>query len=261
MYYRTQIMNKTTAPAFSLTSMLVILMSGLMFTTGHAWAQQSGGGMDHDMPRSIRVSGEGLMETPPDMAVVQFSIVTNADSPERARTLNGEASRKAMNAVRALGLDETDLQMRTLRLQPHRVWNSEKRTWEEKGFEATRGVEATVRDLEQLPQLVADIVDEGANRIDGVRYDLDDRQELQREALKQAVADAEAKAEAMVGVVGASVGTVITIEEQGVSVPQPIFRNFEAMASKDASGGAEPEAFAGGLIEIRANVVVVFELN
>lgn len=241
--------------------MLAILLTGFMFIAGSASAQQADDHMGSTFDRIIRVSGEGLMETPPDMAVVQFSIVTTADTPERARTLNGEASREAMNAVRALGLDETDIQMLTLRLQPHRVWNQQKRTWEEKGFEATRGVEATVRDLEQLPQLIADIVDRGANRIDGVRYDLDDRKQLLRDALKEAVLDAKAKAEAMAEVAGASVGTVIRIEEQGVSIPQPVFRNFEAMAAKDESGGAEPEAFAGGLIEIRANVTVVFALE
>ena len=244
-----------------MTRMLVILLTGIMLGTGAAEARQSADAAHSPFDRTIRVSGEGVMETPPDMADVNFSIVTTAETPERARILNGDASRRAMNAVRALGIAESDMQMRTLRLQPHRVWNQQKRTWEEKGFEAVRMVQVTVRDLESLPQLIADIVEEGANRIESVSYDLDDRKQLLRDALREAVSNAKAKAEAMASVADASVGTVIMIEEQGVSIPQPVFRGLEAMASKDAAGGAEPEAFAGGLIEIRANVTVVFELD
>ncbi|NNF03568.1 MAG: SIMPL domain-containing protein [Rhodothermales bacterium] len=245
----------------STTRILVMLVTGFVFGAGAAQARQDTEGSNSTGQRIIRVSGEGLMETPPDKAEVNFSIVTISDSPEKARSGNGAASREAMNAVRSLGIEETDMQLRTLRLQPHRAWNQQKRTWEEKGFEAVRTVQVTVRDLDQLPRLIADIVDRGANRIESVSYQLDDRKLMLRDALKEAVIDARAKADAMASVVDASVGRVLRIEEQGVSVPQPVFRGLEAMASKDATGGAEPEAFAGGLIEIRANVTVVFELN
>jgi uncharacterized protein YggE len=246
---------------------LVILLTGIMAGARPVAAQVTGG-MNHaahmtgsPTERTIRVSGAGLMEAPPDLAYVQFSIVSNDDAPDRARTLNAEASRETMNAVRALGIDETDIRMRTLQLQPKQEWNPDKRRWESQGFEATRSVEVTVRDLEMLPQLVADVVERGANRIESVRYALDDRKELEREALRQAVADARAKAGAMAGVVDANVGMVISIQEQGVSMPQPVVRSFEAMTAKDAAGAAEPEAFAGGLIEVRASVTVVFELE
>src|SRR6056297_3144445 len=99
---------------------LVLLCSGLLLLAGAVQAQNT------DAPqRTVRVSGEGTVNARPDQATVRFGIVTRADDPEAARAQNAEAAKGALNAVRELGVPESDLRMETLRLAPRREYNRE----------------------------------------------------------------------------------------------------------------------------------------
>lgn len=210
--------------------------------------------------RTVSVSGEGTVNAEPDMAVVRLAVVTEAMEAAAAREQNGQAASRAMNAVRDLGIPENKIRMETLRLQPKREYNRETRTYEEKGYEATRQVVVEVEDLEQLPQLIADVVEQGANRLDGVSYELSDRDAVRNEALQEAARNARQKAELLAQALGAEVGAVQTINEQSISFPRP-FATFDARAVKAETAEASPDAYAAGELEVSANVQVVFALT
>lgn len=209
--------------------------------------------------RTIHVSGEGTIRVSPDMAVVRFGIVTRDDDAEVARAENAEASSAAMNAVRALDIPEERIQMEALRLQPQREYNRQTRQYEEKGFEAARQVAVEVHDLTTLPTLIARIVQQGANRLQGVRYDLQDRTASRNDALREAAEDARAKAQLLAETLGAQLGPVRRIDEQSVSAP-PVMREVQAMAAKADAAEPEPDAYAAGELEVNASVQIVFDL-
>jgi len=211
-----------------------------------------------DMLRTINVSGEGTIEAVPDMVTVRFGVVTRSTDPEEARRLNADASSETMNAVRALGVDERKIQVETLRLDPAREYNQQTRRYDEIGFDATRVVVVKLEDLDMLPKLIADVVQKGANRLEGVAYGLQDRQALKREALKQALLDAQAKADLMAETLGAERGLVQQISEQGVQMPRPVYREMALAATKMADAAPAPDAYAAGELEVRATVQVVF---
>jgi uncharacterized protein YggE len=235
---------------------LVLLCSGLLLLAGTVQAQNT------EAPqRTVRVSGEGTVNASPDQATVRFGIVTRADDPETARSQNAEAAKGALNAVRELGVPESDLRMETLRLAPRREYNRETRTHEEKGYEATRQVVVEVDSLELLPRLVAQVVQRGANRLEGIDYDLKDRSSIRNEALRQAATNARDKARLLAETLDAELGPVQEIHEQNFSFGQPSPRvrmEFAQAAQADAQG--EPDAYAAGEIEVSAQVQVVFEL-
>ena len=216
---------------------------------------------DDDDRRTISVNGEGIVRVAPDMAVVNFGVSTVADDPETARRENAEAARNAMNAVRELGIEERYIRLEMLRLQPNRDYDEETRRYVERGFEAVRQVVVEVHDLEMLPTLVAEIVQHGANRLNTVAYQLDDRDAARNEALGQAVANAQAKAQVIAAALGEGLGEIRQITEQMFDFPMPVFR-MEAMqsAAKDAAA-PEPEAYAPGELEVRVTVHAVYELQ
>lgn len=209
---------------------------------------------------TISVSARGVIKTEPDMATVRFSVVTAGDTPTQAQDDNAEASASAMNAVRGLGIEEADIQMDNLQLMPQREYDQERRIYVENGFEATRSVEVHVRDLDQLPELMSRLVDTGANRINGVQYGLDDREQVELDALALAVRRAREKASVMAGALDERLGAVWQISEQGISVPQPMLR-MDAMEMASMSKDANPDAFAAGELEVSASVTVVFLLS
>lgn len=210
---------------------------------------------------TITVSGRGVIKISPDMATIRFGVVTDNELPDQARALNALAAAEAMNAVRAMGVNEEHIQLASLRLTPKREYDPDRRIYIESGFEASRDVIVKVMNLDILPDLVATIISKGANRIDNIQYGLDNRDQVELQAYAKAAHRAREKASVIATTLGSSVGSVVQINERGVSVPQPVVMRMEA-AMDIASAGkvVQADAFAGGEIEVSASVTVVFTL-
>ena len=217
----------------------------------------------NQMRRTISVSGEGLVRVEPDQATARFGVVTRAENPDSARQQNAEAAASAMDAIRDLGVEDRKLRLETLRLQPARTYNPETRRYEEKGYEATREVVVEVDSLDLLPVIIADVVQKGANRLQGVAYGLQDRHAARDAALQEAIRDAQEKAQLMVGTLGVELGQVMQISEQSFNFPRPMMRMAMEDQAFTAKAQAEPvpEAYAAGEMEVNANVQVVFLLQ
>ncbi len=233
---------------------IVFLLSILMTAPADVAAQEA-------PLRTISVSGEGIYAVEPDMAVVRFGVATRDTDPEVARRENASAAAEAMNAVRDLGIEERKMRMENLRLQPWREYDNETRRWEELGFEAVRDVVVTVDDLQLLPELVARVVQQGANRLHQVGYELENRDAARNEALTRAINAARSKAELMASTLGITLGQVRSVSEQQFDFPRPMYRaEMQSMAAMDHAA-PEPNAFAAGEIEVRVTVHIVFDLN
>jgi hypothetical protein len=213
-----------------------------------------------ETPRTISVSGEGTISVEPDQATVRFGVVTQADEPEAAREQNAAAASQAMNAIRDLGVAERKMRMETLRLQPRREYDQETRRYEERGFEAIRQVVVELDELELLPTLITRIVQQGANRLDGINYDVADRDAVRSEALAEAARGARSKAQLLAETLGVQVGPPRQINEQSFDFPRPQFRIEQAAAVAKADAAPEPDAYAAGEIEVTATVQVTFDL-
>jgi len=212
-----------------------------------------------ESPRTITVSGEGSVSVEPDQATVRFGVVTQDDDAEMAREENAAAASRAMNAIRELGIAERKMQMETLRLQPRREYNRETRSYDQRGYEAVRQVVVEVDDLALLPTLVTRIVQQGANRLDGINYDVADREAVRNEALAEAAQQARTKAQLLAETLGAQVGPPRQISEQSFDFPRPSLR-VEAAAMAKSDAAPEPDAYAAGEIEVTASVQVTFDL-
>jgi hypothetical protein len=216
---------------------------------------------DDGPSRTISVQGEGTVSVAPDRAVVRFGVVSRAETAEAARSQNADAAARAMNAVRDLDIPERRIRMEALQLQPRREYNPETRQREDKGYEATRQVVVEVDSLDRLPVLVTRVVQEGANRLSGIQYDLSDRDAIRNDALREAAEAARAKADLLATTLGARLGPVQEIREQSFSFPRPMMR-MEAAAMKTADQAApQPDAYAAGEIEVSASVQVTFFLQ
>lgn len=237
---------------------LGVVLLAVLFTSGRSYAQEHH--HSQELVRRISVSGEGLVRVQPDMATVRFGVVTIADDPQEAQRLNTEAAARAMNAVRALGVEEKSIQLETLRLQPHREWVDERRRYEEKGFEAVRQVVVVIDNLDKLPELISRVVQEGANRLNEIAYDMKDRDAARNEALTEAVNKARDKASLIARTLGVELGPVEQVNEQNYDYPRPVFRaELQDAAAKDSLSDAD--AYAAGEIEVRVSVHTVFTIK
>jgi uncharacterized protein len=233
-----------------------VLLLTILFTAAASFQDASG-------QRTVSVIGEGVVRVMPDQAVVRFGVVATSENPEEARELNARAASAAMDQVRSLGIEERHIRLERLQIQPERRYNQQTRNYDQIGFEAIREVSVTLTDLDQLPVLVARIVQNGANRLNGITYEISDREAVRRSALVEAAGNARVKADLLAVALGATLGAVSQISEQGAQIPRPMVRMDEITVSalRSADAAPEPAAYASGEIEVRATVTVVYFLN
>src|SRR5690606_41436892 len=120
----------------SASLLLIAVFTGMALALPRSVAAQAD--MHHDTRPSVSVSGEGRVRVEPDMAIVRFGVVSVADDPVQAREQNAEASSRALNAIREMGIEERYIKMESLRLEPNREWVGEPRRDVERREEAMR---------------------------------------------------------------------------------------------------------------------------
>ena len=111
---------------------------------------------------------------------------------------------------------------------------------------------------------VADVLDKsiavGGNTIHGIRWDLQNRERAERDALRQAVEDAKQRAETAVAAASAKLGPVLRISEARYESPRPMDMMMRQEAMSVAAPPPPSTPVSPGEIEIRAVVQVAFAI-
>jgi uncharacterized protein YggE len=228
----------------------------LVLVLGCAPATALGQRSDNDA-LTVVTQGEATVRRAPDRAYVDLAVETRAQTPKEASTRNAQLMTTVMQKVKALGLEEDALQTRGYHLNPEFDYINGRQV--ARGYTARNQIEVRVDRLEQLPDVIDTAIAAGATSAGAVRFDLRDRDSLEREALKMAVADARARADAAAAGAGMSIARVLKIEEGGrVGVPPPI-PYMAAARAEMKQDVATP--IAAGELEIRATVTLTAELK
>lgn len=209
--------------------------------------------------RIISVTGKGIVKASPDMAIVNFAIVTLGKTPEAARSENAKISKEVLNAAKKAKVKEKDTRLEVLNVYEKTEYRSGKR--HKLGYEATREFSVDLYELDKLPELISSVINSGANRLSNVQYSIKDKDSVRNEALQKAVKDAKSKAELMLDALGReSLGKILVIDEEYFNNPSPMRFRGGAMFAK-AETAAEPEAFAQGDLEYSASIKATFSLQ
>jgi uncharacterized protein len=198
----------------------------------------------------LTVNGAGTVKTVPDRAEVSFGVVSQAGTARGALAANMGEMRRVIDALRNAGVAADDIQTQQVSLSPRTSENGERIV----GYTAQNSVAAQLRNLERAGAVIDAAVAAGANSVYGPSLARSDRSELYRAALRAAVADARAKAQALAGASNVSLGRVLNVVESGAA-PSPV-PVAEAARAQDESTPIEP-----GTQTIEANVTVTFAIS
>ncbi|SEQ99242.1 SIMPL domain-containing protein [Thalassovita taeanensis] len=206
------------------------------------------------VPRQISVTGEGRVDLAPDMAVITLGVTQQDRSAQIAMDRTSQASAAVLARLTELGLAPRDVQTSDLSLYPqqdHSGSGPAKIT----GFVASNTIRIRVRDLDQLGALLGAVLEDGANRFEGLAFTLQNPRPSQDEARKLAVADALRKAALLAGAAGVELGEVLSISEGGGgTAPKMMMRGAAAEISSDVP-------VAGGEVSVTQQVNVVISLR
>ena len=197
--------------------------------------------------RVVLTTGEAVIRRAADQAFITISVESRAQNPKTAQTRNADV----MNAVRAriaqTGVPDGAVQTVTYELS--RGYTSVVKEREVfRGDLVKNAIEVRLDDVIRIGEAIDLAVAAGATSVDGPRFDLRDRTTVVREALKQAAADAHAKAEAAAAGAGGALDRVVQIQEHGVSEEAPR-RTLASAFGRAASAPRPPTPIAPGTVD------------
>jgi hypothetical protein len=195
----------------------------------------------------ITVTGTGTVTSVPDRGQFTFGVVAQGRTASQALAATRAGSAKVVAALRGAGLAAADIQTQQLA-----VYQRHNEKGEPNGYASEVSVVARLRDLDRSGPVIDAAVAAGANNVYGPSLSRADETELYRQALRVAIANAKANAQAVAGASGLTLGRIVRVVEQGASPPVVM----EAVGGSRMS--VADKAVEPGTSETRALVVVTF---
>ena len=203
----------------------------------------------------IVVTGEGRVDSAPDLATISVGVSTQAATAAEALSANNAKLATVLERLKTSGVEGRDLQTSGLSLGPRIEYNSATNQPKVVNYEASNMLTVRVRELSALGTILDQTVADGANVFNGLEFSLADPQPALDEARKLAVKDARRKAEMMAEAAGVKLGKLMTLDEGGRDRPVPMMRMQAVAASAEAVPVAEGE------VSYTVSVTAVWEIK
>jgi uncharacterized protein YggE len=204
----------------------------------------------------IEVSGEGRIEVPADLALLDFAVVTRAGSAEAAAQENSaRMERLAASLRKSLGSDGT-LRTGAYSVRPLYAASRDQETPQITGYEAANSMQVTMKAINRVGPTIDAAIAAGANRVQRLAFTLSDDREPRRRALANAALEAREKAHTLADALGVQLAAVRSVVEQDLGGARPLERQVSFQAQPAAVTPVE-----AGLVEVRARVVLTMELT
>ncbi len=259
-------MFQSPSPKWGLRAAAAVALAGVLATTavggaGIVAAQESAtpvSGVAAGIP-TVSVGGHGEVNVPPDTASVNIGVDIIADTLDEAQEQATAQATAVIDALKAAGIADEDIQTEYYSVNILRDYSENADPTTITGFEIINQLRVTVRDTDQLGELLDAAVTAGANSIYGVTFYVDDQTAAASEARVEAVENAREKAEELAQAAGMTLGPVVAISEGAPPVFGPVYgmgRGGAEMAMDAAAVPVQP-----GSTTVAVDVTMTFELR
>jgi uncharacterized protein len=202
----------------------------------------------------LTMQGEGKASAVPDMATIVLGVETRNASASAAATENAELMNATVNALRAAGIEDKDIQTSrySLTTEPQEPpKEGEKPKAPE--FIATNQVTIRLNNTADVGKVLDAAVLAGSNSIQQLSFDLKNPKPEEDKALASAIADAGRKAEVAAKAAGVKLGKVLEITE-GYGYVAP-----SAKSAVFADGAVTP--IQPGELVVTSSVTITYEIS
>ena len=170
---------------------------------------------------TVRAVGTATINSTPDQATVDFSVVTQAVTAQDAASQNATITSTVLAALQKLLGANANIYTTNYSLQPVYSYPPNGGQGTLIGFSVSNTVEAVITSLAMVGQVIDAGTQAGASRVAGLTFGLRDPEPVRLQALRQAATIARTHADAMTGGAGLHTGSVIAITEGVTTNPVP----------------------------------------
>lgn len=240
--------------------------------------------------RTLAVSAQGKTTATPDLAEISFSVVSQGKDPNALNADNNQKMSAVITFVKSLGVASSDIATTDYNLSPNYenttvttpvgpipmnanegagaaiapvvsggsviVRNSTTIS----GYTLTQTVQVKIRDFTNIAKLLGGLSPLGINQIGGVTFTFDKPETFLAVARADAITQIKAKAAAMAGEAGVSLGEVVTVQEYG-NIPVYAMNAAVPMAEGASSMAAVAPTIEPGTQDVTDQVTMTYALK
>jgi uncharacterized protein YggE len=207
------------------TGLIAALAMGA-FAPSLSLAQEPGGAVEF-RATTLQLSARGQVQATPDMAVIRLGVQTDGATAAVALSRNREKMNATVDALRAQGVADRDIQTSGLSLDAQYI-DDGKSPRRLTGYEAANTVTVRLHDLPKVGSVVDALVSAGANKVDGISFALSDPQTAEDEAQVRAVEALKAKAGLYAKATGYKIYRLVRLSENGGYSPSMVSERIMA---------------------------------
>lgn len=241
--------NRSFANRIGIAAVAVLLVLAatptiLVPTTAHAQSPQG----------TITVVGEGKVRIKPDTAQVTIGVEVVKPTVKDASAETTVIMNEVLAVLKNQGVADKDLQTSSISVWMERPYLPDG-TQGEPVYHVSNQVNANVRNLEELGDVLDATMTAGANSIYGVTFSLSDTSKVEAEARQKAVENARTKAESLAELNGLVLGKVISVSEV-IGAGSPGYYPGGVQQAMGMGGGSGP--VSPGEMEITMQLQIVY---
>ncbi|MBP2158550.1 MULTISPECIES: SIMPL domain-containing protein [Asticcacaulis] len=236
---------------------LTAVAAGLL-TAPMAFAQTTpASAIVQPLPTTLSLTVTGEVSIAPDMATVNFGVVSQGKTAAEAMKAGNVRMNAVMSALKAAGIAAKDIQTSNLQLNPQYNYGSNQAP-KLTGYEARNQVTVRVNDLDKTGPVIDAVIGAGVNQIDQIGFGLKDDAAALDQARQKAVTILNQRAALYASATGLKLKKLLSIEEGAAPSyhpPRPYALRAEA-AMKDAS-----TPVSAGELQQSVTITGTFELE
>ncbi len=235
-----------------LTIVAALLLS-FAFVLGHGFAATAAQAQAESMAGSITVVGEGTVKIKPDIAQATIGVEIVKPTVEEASAEVSKTMDAVVAALKKEGIADKDMQTSN-----YSVWTDQSYAQDgsqgKTAYRVSNQVNVTIRNLDKVGVVLDAAMQAGANNIYGVNFSLADSSQAESQARKEAVANANEKAQELADLTNLKLGPVVSVSE--IVGNTGIVYSGSKMAVASGLGGGGP--IAPGELEVSIQLQIVY---
>jgi uncharacterized protein YggE len=203
-------------------------------------------------PWGVTAYGAASVKAMPDLVRARFMVVRLEQTPSEAFAAANRAVQAVRETLRRHGVPDAAVQRSRLGLKSSWAYGTERKFL---GYQCQAAFSVETENLEDVQPLLVDLVDAGANEIEGIEFDVTGKREMRAEARRRAVRAARDKAELYAEAAGVRLGAVLHIQDV-----DPDEVGAERYRGHSSGGAASAEDLAPGHVVVSAAVILGFSI-
>ena len=205
---------------------------------------------------TVAFTGEGKVMAKPDVARLNFSIVTQGTSSKNAQDANSAKSKEVTAFLKKQGIEDQDVKTSGYQIYPQQSYSPTGGTPRITGYQASQNFQITIRDLDNANKILDGVVSAGVNQVDQLQFDIDDPEELKAQAREKAIAAAKEKAKGLESQIDIDLGDIVNFQENVGGYPGPY---YDKIQTGGGMGGGP--SLPTGENEIVVSVTLTFQIK